>query len=70
MGTPVYDIVEQFADDHDVWAKQFLGAWERMQRIGYNKKDLKVGPKNSWMGYYPLRDMDATFGKWSDKSFN
>ena len=24
-GTPVYDIVQEFADDHSVWAEAFLG---------------------------------------------
>ena len=62
-GKTTSEIVEQFADDHDVWAKQFLGAWERMQRIGYTKWQLKAGPENSWMGYYPLKDMGATFSK-------
>merc|ERR1712110_1033805 len=66
-GKPVYQIVEEFADDHDVWAKQFLSAWERMQRIGYAGSDLSVGPRNSWMGYYPLKEMGAPSfkNKWS-----
>jgi len=53
-------IVEEFADDHDVWASAFLEAWPRMQSIGYT--DLKDGPENSWLGYYSLEDMGVEIG--------
>ena len=59
-GKPIYKIVEEFADDHDVWASSFLDAWERMQATGYN--DLKDAPQNSWLGYYTLIDMEAKIG--------
>ena len=59
-GREIYKIVEDFADDHDVWAKAFLEAWPRMQSVGYT--DLKDGPENSWLGYYPLKDMGAVIG--------
>ena len=60
-GKPIYKIVEEFADDHDVWASSFLDAWERLQSTGYN--DLKEAPQNSWLGYYTLIDMNANIGK-------
>lgn len=59
-GEKLSSIVEEFADDHDVWASAFLEAWQRMQSIGY--KDLKDGPENSWLGYYSLNDMGAEIG--------
>lgn len=61
-GKPIYKIVEEFADDHDAWARSFLDAWERMQATGYN--DLKSAPQNSWLGYHTLiHTLHATIGK-------
>merc|ERR1711970_364085 len=48
-------IVEEFADDHDVWAEAFLNAWQRMQNNVENKDDLKEGPQSSWLGFYSLQ---------------
>ena len=59
-GQVLSKIVEEFADDHDVWASDFLDAWPRMQSIGYT--DLKDAPENSWLGYYTLKDMGAKIG--------
>ena len=59
---PIYKIVEEFADDHDVWARSFLDAWARMQSTGYD--DLKAAPQNSWLGYHTLiHTLNATIGK-------
>ena len=58
---PIYEIVEEFADDHDVWASAFLDAWGRMQSIGYN--ELKDAKQNSWLGYHTLVDMGADIGR-------
>ena len=58
--TPIHEIVEEFADNHDIWASHFLQAWKRMQSIGYT--DLKDGPEESWLGYYTLKDMGANIG--------
>ena len=60
-GTRISDITEQYADDHDVWASDFLDAWQRMQAI--KCPDLKDGPENSWLGYYSLKEMGAEIGK-------
>ena len=62
-GKPIYQIVEEFADDHDVWASAFLDAWGRMQEAGYSESDLTVGKQNSWFGYYYLLEMGADIGK-------
>ena len=59
-GTPIAKITEEYADDHDVWAKDFLDAWHRMQAI--KCPDLKDGPENSWLGYYSLKEMGARIG--------
>ena len=54
-GKPIKRIIEEFADDHDLWAEKFLDGWQRMQQTGYSS--LKDGPQNSWMGYYTLMDL-------------
>ena len=59
-GTLIAKITEEYADDHDVWAKDFLDAWHRMQSI--KCPDLKDGPENSWLGYYSLKEMGADIG--------
>merc|ERR1712223_191525 len=56
---PIHQIVEEFADDHDVWASAFLDGWGRMQEAGYSASDLTEGKENSWLGYYHLLDMGA-----------
>jgi len=43
------DIVAAFADDHDLWARVFLQAWQKMQKNGYSNQDLTNGPSNSWL---------------------
>ena len=62
-GTPVYDIVEEFAEDHSVWAEAFLEAWQAMQELRQDQNDMKDGPANSWLGYYPLQEMGAVTGR-------
>ena len=53
-------IVEDFADDHDLWARSFLEGWQRFTETGYT--DLKDGPQNSWMGFYKLKEMGVDTG--------
>ena len=60
-GTSIAEITEQYADDHDVWASDFLDAWQRMQAIKCT--NLKDGPENSWLGYYSLKEMGADIGE-------
>ena len=52
-GDPVYQIVEDFADDHDIWAKDFLDAYQQMLSNAF--EDLEDGPQNSWLGYASLQ---------------
>ena len=66
-GKPIHQIVEEFADDHDVWAKAFLEAWPRMQDAGYSASDLTEGLQNSWLGYYHLLEMGAEIGTCNKK---
>ena len=60
-GTRIAEITEQYANDHDVWASDFLDAWQRMQAIKCT--NLKDGPENSWLGYYSLKEMGADIGE-------
>ena len=60
-GTSIAEITEQYANDHDVWASDFLDAWQRMQAIKCT--NLKDGPENSWLGYYSLKEMGADIGE-------
>ena len=62
-GVSTFDIVEEFADDHSAWAEAFLGAWQRMQEMRQDPNDMKDGPVNSWLGYYPLQEIGAPTGK-------
>ena len=59
-GEATYKIVDEYADDHDVWASDFLDAWQRMQSNGY--LNLKEAPQNSWLGYYSLSDSGIELG--------
>jgi len=44
------DIVDEFAEDHEVWAHAFIEGWQAIQRNGYDDT-LMNGPKSSWLGY-------------------
>jgi len=37
-GSPIYKIVEQFAEDQDSWAKDFGASFTRMLRNGYGNQ--------------------------------
>ena len=54
-GEKAHEVIESFADDHDVWARDFLDAFEKMQANGYDAGELSVGPENGWLGYNSLR---------------
>ena len=62
-GEPIYDIVEQFAEDHSVWAEAFLKAWQAMQELRQDQNVMKDGPVNSWLGFYTLQEMGAVTGE-------
>merc|ERR1712088_705178 len=55
------DIVEEFGDNQQVWAKEFLEGWQMIQKNGYDNT-LKDGPKSSWLGYSLLpKGSDISF---------
>ena len=67
---PIYEILEEYADDHDVWVNDFLAAWQRMAEIGYvkekkgkRKSTLKTAVQNAWFGYYKAKDLHEAEGK-------
>ena len=39
-------IVEQFAENHDIWQDTFFKAWEKLQLNGYTLEDLTEAPSN------------------------
>jgi len=47
-------IVEEYAADHDVWAKDFLHTFQKMQENVERPDDLYEGPQTSWLGYLSL----------------
>ena len=51
-GVPIYQIVEELADDQDVWAESFFDGWKIMQSNGYD--NLQDGPQEAWLGYQLL----------------
>ena len=52
-GEAISDIVEAYADNHDLWAENFLDAWQQMMNNGYSS--LIDGPQNSWLGHYTIK---------------
>ena len=54
-GKSLHKIVEEMADDHDIFASKFLDGYERMIENGYDSEsELQVAPTNSWFGYYTM----------------
>ena len=51
-GLPSYKIVEELADDNEVWAEAFLTGWAKFLKNG--NSNLRAGPKEAWLGYYSL----------------
>ena len=46
-GETLPDIVELFAENHDIWQDTFFEAWEKLQVNGYSKTDLTEAPSNA-----------------------
>jgi len=59
-----FDIVESFANNHTVWATEFLEGWAKFQKNGYADR-LTDGPANAVLGYN-LETFDTT--GWMDKT--
>ena len=51
-GLPSYKIVEELADNNEVWAEAFLKGWAKFLKNGNH--NLRAGPKEAWLGYYSL----------------
>jgi len=58
-GEAISDIVEAYADNHDLWAENFLDAWQQMMNNGYSS--LIDGPQNSWLGHYTIKGRNGDF---------
>jgi len=75
-GEKISDILDEFADDHEIWAKDFLDSWVIMTSNGAS--DLKDGPENSWLGHYTIKGhpndfedydiFEKDFGKFIEKN--
>ena len=50
-GEALSDITRSFGEDHDLWNKQFMEAWDKMVINGYTEEQLIAGPPNSWLGF-------------------
>ena len=67
-GKPAYQIVEELADDNEVWAESFIRGWEIFSSNGYD--NLKPGPQESWMGFaapsvlFPFYTYNILFDCW------
>lgn len=59
--------MDQYANDHDIWVDDFLGAWQRMQANGYADNELQDGPESSWLGYSSLKEINGTAAYDMDK---
>ena len=54
-GKALHKIIEEMADDHDIFAKKLLDAYEKMIQNGYDSmQELLDAPINSWFGYYTM----------------
>ena len=58
-GEKISDIFDEFADDHEIWARNFLDSWVIMTSNGAS--DLKDAPENSWLGHYTIKGKLLTF---------
>ena len=54
-GDFLHEVMDQYANDHDLWIDHFLDAWPRMQSNGYEEGELKDAPESSWLGYASLQ---------------
>ena len=52
-GETISDIFDEFADNHDIWAMDFLDAWVIMTSNGAS--GLQDAAENSWLGHYTIK---------------
>ena len=47
-GTEMWKTVEMYANDQELWIKDFVDVWSKMNVNGYNLSDLSQGPTGFW----------------------
>jgi len=47
-GQQMYKTVEKYADNQQLWIRDFIKVWIKMSQNGYGSKELVQGPKNFW----------------------
>jgi len=62
----LHEVTERLAEDHDLWAKHFLAAFEKMIQNGYDQEELQDGPVNSWFGHHTLSGRGDVFEDFED----
>jgi len=57
-GKPMYQIVEELAEDNEYFIETFLEAWQQFTSNGYNgfngAEELAEGPASGWLGHHSL----------------
>ena len=52
--------MDEYATDHDIWANDFLSAWQKIGTNGYQGDELHDGPESSWLGYFSLKEANGS----------
>ena len=47
-GQKMWETVEMYADNQELWIKDFVKAWDKMSQNGYSKQKLVQGPTGFW----------------------
>ena len=50
-GSKMHEIVEEFANDNQLWVNEFTAVFQKMQENGYDSGDLSPAP-NNWQGLH------------------
>ena len=66
-GEKLTKIMDEYANDHDIWADDFLSAWQKISTNGYQKDELHDGPESSWLGYFSLKEANGSSAFDADK---
>ena len=54
-GKPMHQIVDEMAQNNEVFVEKFLEGWQMMTSNGYQDAGIKDGPQSGWLGYYSLK---------------
>ena len=66
-GEKLTKIMDEYATDHDIWANDFLSAWQKIGTNGYQGDELHDGPESSWLGYFSLKEANGSSAFDTDK---